>query len=66
MKQAKVLNEAEMKILLAVVNASNHAERNRCAVVLSYLAGLRVCEIAALEFGDAFDADGNPREQMQL
>ena len=66
MKQAKVINEQEMKRLLAVIDASQHSERNRCAVMLSYLAGLRVGEIAALTIGDVFDADGNVRDQILL
>ncbi len=41
MKQAKVLTEAEMKRLLAVVGNDRHSERNRHAVMLSHLAGLR-------------------------
>ncbi len=48
MKQAKVLTEAEMKRLLAVIANDKHSERNRLAVMLSHLAGLRVGEIAAL------------------
>lgn len=66
MKQAKVINETEMKRLLAVIDAGKHSERNRCAVMLSYNAGMRVGEIASLKFGDVFDADGNARDQIQL
>ena len=66
MKQAKVLNEAEMKRLLAVIDAGRHAPRNRLAVMLSYLAGLRVGEIAALKVGDVFDSDGKVRDQILL
>ena len=35
MKQGKVLTDAEMKRLLAVVANGRHAERNRLAVMLS-------------------------------
>lgn len=66
MKQAKVLSAAEWKRLLAVVDASKHAPRNRVAVMLSYLAGLRVGEIAALTVGDVFDGLGHVREQILL
>ena len=66
MKQAKVPNEAEMKRLLAVVEAGKHSARNRVAVMLSHLAGLRVGEIAALTIGDVYDADGAPRDQIML
>lgn len=66
MKQAKVPNEAEMRRLLAVVEAGKHAARNRIAVMLSHLAGLRVGEIAALTVGDVYDGDGTPRDQIML
>lgn len=66
MKQAKVLSEAELKRLLAVVEAGKHAARNRAALMLSYLAGLRVGEIAALKVGDVFDGSGQVREQILL
>jgi len=52
MKQAKVINETEMKRLLAVIDAGKHSERNRCAMMLSYNAGMRVGEIASLKFGE--------------
>ena len=66
MKQAKVLTEAETNRLLAVIAANRHSARNRLAIMLSFYAGLRVCELAALKFGDAFEADGNTREQIRL
>ena len=66
MKQAKVLTDAEMKRLLAVIANSRHAERNRLAVMLSHLAGLRVGEIAALIVGDTVNRDGKVRDQVRL
>ena len=45
MKQARVLTDAEMKRVLAVVAAGRHAARNRLALVLSHLAGLRVGDV---------------------
>lgn len=48
MKQAKVLNEGELKRLLAVVAQRKHAARDRAAVMLSFYAGMRVGEIAAV------------------
>ncbi len=55
MKQAKVLTEAERKRLLAVIANDRHSERNRLAIMLSFLAGLRVGEIAALKVSDVVD-----------
>lgn len=66
MKQAKVPTEQEIKRLLAVVQQGRYAERDRCAVMLSFYAGLRVSEIAGLVFGDVFDEGGKPRDQILL
>jgi integrase/recombinase XerD len=52
MKQARVLTPIEIKRLLKVVSTTKHAARNRLVVMLSYLAGLRACEIAAIKVGD--------------
>ena len=66
MKQAKTLNEAELKRLLAIIDAGKHASRNRCAVMLSFLAGMRVGEIAQLLLLDVFTADGAVKDQIVL
>ncbi|QSZ57555.1 site-specific integrase [Rhizobium sp. ZX09] len=66
MKQARVLTDAEYKRLLAVVAQMKHAGRNRLALMLSHLAGLRVGEIAALTVRDVLDSDGKVREQLRL
>ena len=66
MKQARVLTDVEFKRLLAVVAQIKHAGRNRLALMLSHLAGLRVGEIAALTARDVFDGEGNVREQLRL
>ena len=66
MRQAKVLTETETNRVCAVIDANKHAARNRMALMLSFYAGLRVGEIAALKYGDVFDGDGNAREQIQL
>ncbi len=60
MQQAKVLTGAERKRLLAVIADDRHAERSRRAVVLGFLAGLRVGEIAALKASDVVDDEGRP------
>ena len=56
MKQAKTLSTAELKRVLAVIRAGRHAKRNELAFLLSYYAGLRVKEIAALLHSDVFDS----------
>ena len=66
MKQAKLLSDAEFKRLTAVVDSLRHSTRNHTAVALSFYAGLRACEIAALRVGDVFDAAGSVRETVHL
>lgn len=66
MRQAKVLNAAELKRLNAVVEGTRHAARNATAVALSFYAGLRACEIAALTVGDVFDETGAVRDTVYL
>ncbi len=66
MKQARVLTDAEFKRLLAVVAQMKHAGRNRLALMLSHLAGLRVGEIAALTVRDVIESDCKVREQLRL
>ena len=48
MAQAKVLSEAELKRVLAIVAGRRHADRDRLALLLTHWAGMRVCEVAAL------------------
>jgi integrase/recombinase XerD len=66
MKQARVPTEAEFRRLAAVVNQSKYGPRNRMALMLSYLAGLRVGEVASLRWGYLLDGDGKVREQLRL
>ena len=66
MKQAKLLNEAEQKRLAAVIDSLRHSTRNHTAVALSFYAGLRACEMAALRIGDVFDEQGKARDTIYL
>lgn len=66
MKQAKVLTESEFKRVLAVIANMRFAARNRLAVMLSYYAGLRVGEIAALRQSDVIDSQGKVRDSITL
>lgn len=66
MKQARIPNGNEFKRLLAVVAATRYSKRNRLIVMLSYYAGLRVSEIAALKIGDVFNADKTVKDQIAL
>ena len=66
MKQAKVLSETELKRVLAVLPSMKHAARNRAAVMLSFYAGMRVGEIAAVTVRDMLDAEGRVKDQILL
>src|SRR5690554_4977191 len=65
-KQAKVLDDAELKRVLAVAAQGKHAARNRLALLLSHYAGLRVGEIATLRWSDVVGTDGDIKQQFYL
>lgn len=65
-KQAKVLNEAELKRVLSTIAQGPHAARNRMALLLSHYGGLRVSEIAALTWQDVLDPYGQVLSQFYL
>lgn len=66
LKQAKVLSDAEIKRVLAVVAQGPHAGRNRIALLLSHYAGLRVGEIATLTWADVLTSSGEIKQQFYL
>jgi len=66
MKQAKVLDQRELRRVLAVIDAGNHAARNRCALYLTHLAGLRVKEVAALKVADIYNNAGTVHGEIRL
>lgn len=66
MRQARVPTDAEFRRLVAVVSQGRYGPRNRMALMLSYLAGLRVGETASLRWSDILDDEGEAREQLRL
>ena len=66
MAQARALNAAEMEQVLTHVNAGRHAHRNRCFILLTHLAGMRVGEVASLRWVDVLKADGHIKEEIRL
>jgi len=66
MRQAQVLSDKDKQRILAYVAKHTHSVRNRSMLMLSWLAGMRVGEIAALRFEDVVDASGEVRNQIQL
>ena len=65
-KQAKTLNERELRRVLDHITTRKHAARNRAMLLVTYLAGLRVGETAALRYGDVVGPDGAVLPEIQL
>src|SRR5687767_14458766 len=55
---ARVLEMADVRRLLRHVRTGRYAVRNNVAVLLSFKAGLRACEIAGLEWSMVLRPDG--------
>lgn len=66
MGQAKTLTERELKRVLDYIAAHRHSARNRAMVMLTYYAGLRVSEVAALKYSDVVAADSTIKAEFQL
>ncbi|WP_374658533.1 tyrosine-type recombinase/integrase [Phenylobacterium sp.] len=66
MSQAKTLSDAELYVLLSSVSGSRYELRDRLMLQLTYLAGLRVGEVAALIVGDVANGDGSPKSEIRL
>jgi integrase/recombinase XerD len=66
MGQAKTLTERELKRVLDFIAINRHAARNRAMVMLTYCAGLRVSEVAALMYSDVVAADGSIKTEFRL
>lgn len=66
MKQAKTLNAQELRRVLDYIATRKHAARNRAMLLMTFYAGLRVSEVAALRYRDILDADGNVRGEITL
>ena len=66
MKQARILTKAEFKRVLAVVDSNKYSQRNRAVLYLSFYAGLRACEIAALRLHDVIDDERQIKSQIVL
>lgn len=66
MKQARILEKLKFKRVLAVIDAHRYSERNRAIFHLSFLGGLRACEISALKFSDVVNDDYTVKTQIVL
>lgn len=64
MSRARTLSPSELRHLLAFVSRRRHALRNATQLLLTYWAGMRVGEVAALRYEDV--VDGNRRIRLQV
>jgi integrase/recombinase XerD len=66
LKQAKTLTPTELRRVLDYIATRPHAARNRAMVLMTFWAGMRVGEVAALRLRDVTDADGAVRAEIVL
>jgi len=66
MAQARTLSAAELERLLAHIDTRKYATRNRCMMLLTHRAGLRIGEVACLRWSDVVTADGMVKDEIQL
>lgn len=65
-KQAKVLSDKQVNLVLLHLSQKADAVRNRAMFLLSVDAGLRAKEIASVEWGMVLDAEGNLSDAIAL
>lgn len=66
MSAAHILKDRDLKRALNHCQTRRHTQRDQTIIQVSVLAGLRVCEIAALRVGDVFEANGAVRHCVTL
>lgn len=66
MAQAKTLSTDDLATVLAYVGTRKHSTRNRCMILLTHYAGLRVGEVACLRWQDVVNADGSIKDEIRL
>ncbi len=66
MAQAATLTEQQLQRVLQVAARTQHPVRNRCVLLMTHWAGMRVGEVAALLWGDVVDAQGQVRAELRL
>ena len=65
-KQAKTLNQQELRKVLDYISTRKHAARNRAMLMTTFLSGMRVGEVSSLRIRDVIDAEGNVRNEIRL
>ena len=65
-KQAKTLNNDEIRKVLDYVATRKHSERNRAMIYTIFNTGMRVNEVANLRYKDVVDGEGVIRREIRL
>ena len=63
-KQAKTLNQQELRKVLDFISTRKHSARNRAMLMTTFLSGMRVGEVSSLRFSDVVDNEGNIRNEI--
>ena len=66
MKQALTLTDTQYRQVIAFCSSRKHTLRDQTIIHMSFLAGLRAMEIAALTVGDVYDTAGAVRSQFNI
>ena len=66
MSQARTLTSAEIDKLLEHIDTKKYALRNRCMMLLTHWAGLRIGEVACLRWSDVITNEGAVKEEIRL
>ena len=65
-KQAKTLNQQELRKVLDYISTRKHCARNKAMLMTTFLSGMRVGEVSSLRFNDVVDSEGNIRNEIRL
>ena len=65
-KQAKTLNQNELRKVLDYTATRKHSLRNRCLLYTTFLSGMRVGEVASLRYCDVVNEDGTVKNEIRL
>src|SRR3569833_2950193 len=65
-RQAKILTDTQLTLLLSFLNTRRHPARNRGIALLSFKAGLRAAEIAKLDWSMVLEPSGSVGTTIEL
>ncbi len=65
-KQAKTLNATELRRVLDYTATRKHSARNRALLMITFLSGMRVGEVASLRYSDVLNADKTVKKEIRL